>query len=176
MGEQGTQQMPAAVAYALRRPGTFASRGQDRRCGRCRAPPRPPAGKTGPCSPSIRGPNSPRSPNPRRTHTVPRSRATPWPADNRRVRNALRRVGRWIWSVRRLMLLAGALPILSFPAANLEFLAWFGLVPGLMLIVRSPSAPEGGVRAWTLGPGYLIAALYWMSPEIGPAVLLGCAV
>ena len=70
------------------------------------------------------------------------------------------------------MLLTGALPVLSFPAANLEWLAWFGLVPGLVLIVRSPSAREGGVRAWWLGAGYLIAALYWMAPEIGPAVLL----
>jgi apolipoprotein N-acyltransferase len=74
------------------------------------------------------------------------------------------------------MLLAGALPVLSFPAANLEFLAWFALVPGLVLIVRSPSAREGGVRAWWLGAGYLIAALYWMAPEIGPAVLLAAAV
>jgi apolipoprotein N-acyltransferase len=92
------------------------------------------------------------------------------------MRNALARIGRWIWSVRRLMLLAGALPILSFPAANLEFLAWFGLVPGLALIIRSPSAREGGIRAWWLGAGYLIAALYWMTPEIGPAVLLVGAV
>ena len=74
------------------------------------------------------------------------------------------------------MLFAGALPILSFPAANLEFLAWFGLVPGLVLIARSPSAREGGIRAWWLGAGYLIAALYWMAPEIGPAVPLVAAV
>ncbi len=74
------------------------------------------------------------------------------------------------------MLLAGALPVLSFPAANLEFLAWFGLVPGLVLIARSPSAREGGIRAWWLGAGYLIAALYWVTPEIGPAVLLVAAV
>ena len=73
------------------------------------------------------------------------------------------------------MLLTGALPVLSFPAANLEFLAWFGLVPGLLLIVRSSSAREGGIRAWWLGAGYLIAALYWMTPEIGPAVLLVAA-
>jgi apolipoprotein N-acyltransferase len=100
------------------------------------------------------------------------------PADNRSVRvpKALTATGRWIWSVRRLMLLMGALPVLSFPAANLEFLAWFGLVPGLVLIVRSPSAREGGVRGWWLGAGYLIAALYWMTPEIGPAVLLVAAV
>jgi apolipoprotein N-acyltransferase len=97
-------------------------------------------------------------------------------ADNERVRKALRRTGRWIWSVRRLMLLAGALLVLTFPAPNLEFLAWFGLVPGLLLIVRSPTAREGGIRAWWLGAGYLIAALYWMAPEIGPAVLLVGAV
>ena len=28
------------------------------------------------------------------------------------------------------MLLLGALLILAFPAANLEFLTWFGLAPG----------------------------------------------
>ncbi len=70
------------------------------------------------------------------------------------------------------MLLAGALLVLTFPAANLEFLAWFGLVPGLVLIIRSPTAREGGIRSWWLGAGYLVAALYWMAPEIGPAVLL----
>jgi apolipoprotein N-acyltransferase len=70
------------------------------------------------------------------------------------------------------MLLCGAVLVLAFPDANLEFLAWFGLVPGLVLIVRSPTAREGGIRAWWLGAGYLIAALYWMAPEIGPAVLL----
>jgi apolipoprotein N-acyltransferase len=74
------------------------------------------------------------------------------------------------------MLLLGALLILAFPATNLEFLAWFGLVPGLWLIVRSPTAREGGMRAWWFGAGYLIAALYWMTPEIGPAVLLVGAV
>jgi len=74
------------------------------------------------------------------------------------------------------MLLLGAMLILAFPAANLEFLAWFGLVPALVLIVRSPTAREGGMRAWWLGAGYLIAALYWMAPEIGPALLLVGAV
>ena len=92
------------------------------------------------------------------------------------MRKALTKTGRWIWSPRRLMLLLGAVLILAFPAPNLEFLAWFGLVPALVLIVRSPTAREGGMRAWWLGAGYLIAALYWMTPEIGPAVLLVGAV
>jgi apolipoprotein N-acyltransferase len=98
--------------------------------------------------------------------------------DNKRVglRSVLVKPVRWIRSVRCLMLLCGALLVLAFPDANLEFLAWFGLVPGLILIVRSPTAREGGVRGWWLGAGYLIAALYWMAPEIGPAVLLVAAV
>ena len=106
------------------------------------------------------------------------SRLVAGPADNERVglRSALVKPVRWIWSVRGAMLLCGALLVLTFPAANLGFLAWFGLVPGLVLIVRSPTAREGGVRAWWLGAGYLIAALYWMAPQIGPAVLLVGAV
>jgi apolipoprotein N-acyltransferase len=102
------------------------------------------------------------------------SRRVSGTADNKRVglRSALVRPVRWIWSVRGAMLLCGALLVLTFPDANWEFLAWFGLVPGLVLIVRSPTAREGGVRAWWLGAGYLIAALYWMAPEIGPGVLL----
>ncbi len=74
------------------------------------------------------------------------------------------------------MLLCGAVLVLTFPDVNWAFLAWFGLVPGLILIIRAPTAREGGVRAWWLGAGYLIAALYWMAPEIGPAVLLVAAV
>src|SRR6202161_4025263 len=112
----------------------------------------------------------------RREHPV--SRRATRTADNKNVglRSALVKPVRWIRSVRRLKLLTGALLVLTFPDANLEFLAWFGLVPGLVLIVRSPTAREGGVRAWWLGAGYLIAALYWMAPEIGPGVLLVAAV
>ena len=70
------------------------------------------------------------------------------------------------------VLLAGALPVLAFPALNLEFLGWCGLVPGLLLIHRSPSAREAAVRGWWFGAGFLMAALYWMVPNIGPALLL----
>jgi apolipoprotein N-acyltransferase len=102
------------------------------------------------------------------------SRRVAGPADNERVglRSALVKPVRWIWSVRGAMLLNGAALVLAFPDVNFEYLAWFGLVPGLVLIARSPTAREGGVRAWWLGAGYLIAALYWMAPEIGPGVLL----
>jgi apolipoprotein N-acyltransferase len=69
-------------------------------------------------------------------------------------------------------LLAGGLPVLAFPALNLEFLGWCGLVPGLLVIHRSPTAREAAVRGWWFGAGFLLAALYWLAPNIGPALLL----
>jgi apolipoprotein N-acyltransferase len=70
------------------------------------------------------------------------------------------------------VLVAGGLPVLAFPGLNLEFLGWCGLVPGMFLIHRSPSAREAAVRGWWFGAGFLLAALYWLLPNIGPALLL----
>jgi apolipoprotein N-acyltransferase len=69
-------------------------------------------------------------------------------------------------------LVAGALPVLAFPAPNLEFLAWFALVPGLLIMRASPSGREAGVRGWWFGAGFIFAAHYWLLPNIGPALLL----
>src|SRR5262244_3247410 len=69
-------------------------------------------------------------------------------------------------------LLAGALPVLAFPSLNLEFLAWFGLVPGLLLLRASPSGREAAIRGWWLGAGYMSAAVYWLIPNLGPGLLL----
>ena len=66
-------------------------------------------------------------------------------------------------------LLAGALPVLAFPAPNLEFLGWIGLVPGLLLMRGAPSRREAAVRAWWFGTGYLLVAMYWLLPNLGPA-------
>ena len=67
---------------------------------------------------------------------------------------------------------AGVLPILAFPQLNLEFLGWCGLVPGILLMRASPSAREAAIRGWWLGAGFFLAALYWLIPNIGPALLL----
>jgi apolipoprotein N-acyltransferase len=69
-------------------------------------------------------------------------------------------------------LLAGGLPVLAFPAPNLEFLAWFGLLPGLLLLRAAPTGREAAIRGWWFGAGYLLAALYWLTPNLGPALLL----
>ena len=69
-------------------------------------------------------------------------------------------------------LLAGAVPVLAFPALDLEFLAWVGLVPGLLLLRAAPTAREAAVRGWWFGAGYLLMALYWLTPNLGPGLLL----
>src|ERR1700749_2539165 len=67
-------------------------------------------------------------------------------------------------------------PLLAFPAPALSGGAWFGLVPGLLVIRRSPSAREAAVRGWWLGCGYIVAAMYWLWPEMPPAGVLGAVV
>lgn len=74
--------------------------------------------------------------------------------------------------VRYAVLLAGALPVLAFPSANLEFLAWFGLVPGFALMRAAPTRREAVARGWWFGTGYLLAAMYWLAPNLGPGLFL----
>ncbi len=70
------------------------------------------------------------------------------------------------------VLAAGSLPALAFPAPDLAAVAWFALVPGMLLIHRSGSPREAAVRGGWLGAGYLLATLWWLVPNIGPALLL----
>jgi apolipoprotein N-acyltransferase len=74
--------------------------------------------------------------------------------------------------VRYAALLAGALPALAFPAPNLEFVAWFGLVPAMFLFRGAPSAREAAIRGWWFGTGFLLVSLDWLAPNLGPGLLL----
>jgi apolipoprotein N-acyltransferase len=84
-------------------------------------------------------------------------------------------VGFWrgfLQPARYAVLLSGGIPVLAFPAANLEFLAWIGLVPGLALMRAAPTRREAAARGWWFGAGYLLAAMYWLAPNLGPGLLL----
>jgi len=84
-----------------------------------------------------------------------------------------RRAGRSLAvPVRYAALVSGALPVLAFPAPNLEPLAWCGLVPGLLIMRAAPSASEAAVRGAWFGTGFVLAAHYWLAPNLGPALLL----
>ncbi len=77
------------------------------------------------------------------------------------------------YPVRWLALLVGGVPaVLVFPGPSLSYLAWFALVPGMVLFTRARTTKEALARGWWFGAGYLIAILQWMAPEIGPGVVL----
>jgi len=77
------------------------------------------------------------------------------------------------YPLRWLAFLSGGVPaVLVFPGPSLSYLAWFALVPGMVLFTRAPTTKEALARGWWFGAGYLIAILQWMTPEIGPGVVL----
>ncbi len=77
------------------------------------------------------------------------------------------------YPVRWLAFLAGGVPaVLVFPGPSLSYLAWFALVPAMALFTRAGTTREAIARGWWFGAGYLIAILQWMTPEIGPGVVL----
>ena len=77
------------------------------------------------------------------------------------------------YPVRWMAFLAGGVPaILVFPWPSLSYLAWFALVPGMVLFTRAATTREAVARGWWFGAAYLIAMLYWMAMQIGPGLLL----
>jgi len=94
-------------------------------------------------------------------------------ADNGKVRLRSRLARQLQYPARWLSFLASGIPvILVFPAPSLSYLAWFALVPGMVLFCRAPTTREAVARGWWFGAGYLIAMLYWMAPEVGPGLVL----
>jgi apolipoprotein N-acyltransferase len=68
---------------------------------------------------------------------------------------------------------AACVPVLLiFPGLSLSYVAWFGLVPAIVLFVRADSTREALARGWWFGAGYLISMLCWLAPEVGPGLLL----
>ncbi|HEX4834326.1 MAG TPA: apolipoprotein N-acyltransferase [Trebonia sp.] len=94
------------------------------------------------------------------------------PADERAGR--LRRLFRQLsYPARWASLVAAAVPVLLvFPGLSLSYVAWFALVPGIVLFIRAETDREAFARGWWFGAGYLIMMLSWMAPQVGPGLLL----
>ncbi len=67
---------------------------------------------------------------------------------------------------------AGALPALAFPAPSWWWLAWFGLIPLLLLVRAAPSGREASVRASLGVAGFVLATQYWLAPFVGPLLVV----
>ncbi|WP_063748868.1 apolipoprotein N-acyltransferase [Streptomyces sp. NRRL B-24484] len=81
------------------------------------------------------------------------------------LRTALSQPARWY------SLAAGGFPVLAFPGAGQAWLAWVALVPGMLLMRAAPGGREAAVRGWWFGAGFILVAMYWLVPSIGPALL-----
>ncbi|MEQ0575532.1 hypothetical protein ABLN97_16475 [Mycobacterium tuberculosis] len=65
------------------------------------------------------------------------------------------------------------LPALAFPAPSWWWLAWFGLVPPLLVVRAAPTswsgAPAGRTR-WVWA-GFALATQYWLVTSAGPMLV-----
>ncbi|GAB7143090.1 apolipoprotein N-acyltransferase [Mycobacterium riyadhense] len=65
-------------------------------------------------------------------------------------------------------LAAGALLALAFPAPSWWWLAWFGVVPLLLVVRAAPTSWQGAVRAWWGVVGFVLTTQYWLVTSVGP--------
>ncbi|WP_407667552.1 apolipoprotein N-acyltransferase [Mycolicibacterium arseniciresistens] len=76
------------------------------------------------------------------------------------------------WSGLAAAVLAGALPALAFPAPSWWWLAWFGIVPLLLVVRAAPTARAAALRACCGMAGYVSATQYWLLPSAGPLLIV----
>jgi len=69
-------------------------------------------------------------------------------------------------------MVVGALPALAFPAPSWWWLAWFGLVPLLLVVRVAPTPGEASVRACCGVGGFVLVTQYWLATYIGPLLLV----
>ncbi|MFH8616303.1 apolipoprotein N-acyltransferase [Streptomyces sp. NPDC017979] len=69
-------------------------------------------------------------------------------------------------------LLAGALPVFSFPAPALWWLAYVALVPWLLLLRTAPTGRRAAFEGWLGGTGFLLAVHSWLVPNLHVFIVL----
>jgi apolipoprotein N-acyltransferase len=80
------------------------------------------------------------------------------------------------WAGRGAGFVAGTIPSIAFPEPSLSPLAFVGLVPLLLIVRTAPDLREAAVRSWLGGTGFLFATHLWLTPKVGPFLVLVCLV
>lgn len=73
------------------------------------------------------------------------------------------------WTV---ALVFGTLPALAFPAPSWWWLAWFGVVPLLLVVRAAATSWDGAVRACCGMGGFVLTNQYWLAGSSGPMLVL----
>ncbi|SFY51248.1 apolipoprotein N-acyltransferase [Streptomyces sp. F-1] len=76
------------------------------------------------------------------------------------------------WRRSAVVALAGALPVLAFPAPSLWWFAYVALVPWLLLARSAPSGRRAAYDGWCGGFGYLVAVHHWLLPSLHVFIFL----
>ncbi|MFC9160185.1 apolipoprotein N-acyltransferase [Streptomyces fungicidicus] len=70
------------------------------------------------------------------------------------------------WRRSALAAVAGALPVLAFPAPSLWWFAYVALVPWLLLARTAPTGRRAAVDGWWGGFGFMLAMHHWLLPNL----------
>ncbi|MFE2583060.1 apolipoprotein N-acyltransferase [Streptomyces sp. NPDC059378] len=70
------------------------------------------------------------------------------------------------WRRGTLAALAGALPVLAFPAPSLWWFAYASLVPWILLARSAPSGRRAAYDGWCGGFGFMLAMHHWLLPNL----------
>ncbi|MFI6205971.1 apolipoprotein N-acyltransferase [Streptomyces sp. NPDC051041] len=81
----------------------------------------------------------------------------------------MKTLGHWLaspWRRGTAAALAGALPVLAFPAPSLGWCAHVALVPWLLLVRSAPTGKRAGYDGWCGGFGFMLAMHHWLLPNL----------
>ncbi|MEU1851130.1 apolipoprotein N-acyltransferase [Streptomyces sp. NPDC019990] len=81
----------------------------------------------------------------------------------------MKTLGHWLASPARrsaAAAVAGALPVLAFPAPSLWWWAYVALVPWLLLLRTAPTGKRAVYEGWCGGFGFMLAMHHWLVPSL----------
>lgn len=87
----------------------------------------------------------------------------------------MRTIDRWLtspWRRSGAAALAGALPVLAFPAPSLWWFAYVALVPWMLLARSAPTGRRAAVDGWCGGFGFMVAVHHWLLPSLHVFIFL----
>ncbi|MGW2420762.1 apolipoprotein N-acyltransferase [Streptomyces sp. NPDC001709] len=87
----------------------------------------------------------------------------------------MRTINRWLtspWPRSGVAAIAGALPVLAFPAPSLWWFAYVALVPWILLARSAPTGRRAAYDGWSGGFGFLVAVHHWLLPSLHVFIFL----
>ncbi|MBR8640601.1 apolipoprotein N-acyltransferase [Streptomyces tuirus] len=81
----------------------------------------------------------------------------------------MKTLGHWLaspWRRSAAAAVAGALPVLAFPAPSLWWCAYVALVPWLLLLRTAPTGKRAMYDGWYGGFGFMLAMHHWLLPSL----------